>query len=333
MNQRMTLVNGRFEQTTIEFTLAEGDVVTFWFTYNNDTPAYETPEYSYTFGSNGDDDDDDDDDWEVVWEDTFDGSGAINRNNWNYHIGNGWNPGLDAFQGWGNGEWEWYREANVYRENGNLVIKAEYVDTPYNFNDRDWYQFSGRITTQGLASWKYGRIEARIAMPNTWATWPAFWMMGTTCDATVNGAGGGYDIMASNWSSCGEIDIMEHKNSSTEVCHNYFWDSRIGLFDWADGQNNENPSKNVYVGDVSQFHLYTIEWDTTQIRWYIDRDTNTEPTKVVQITAENQEEFHKEFFIILNLAISGIFTDYAEPNKADFPVYMYVDYVRVWQQK
>ena len=49
------------------------------------------------------------------------------------------------------------------------------------------------------------------------------------------------------------------------------------------------------------------------------------------ITAANQEEFHKPFHLILNLAIGGQFTN-AQPNQADFPLFMTVDYVRVWQK-
>jgi beta-glucanase (GH16 family) len=274
--------------------------------------------------------------WTVVWEDLFSGSGQPNPLNWNYHVGNGMNPGLGAFQGWGNGEWEWYRPENTYQQNGNLVIRADYLTTPMVIAGRNWYQRSGRITTKAKRSWKYGRIEARIAMPNAIATWPAFWMMGTACDDTTttsyNPPLSAYDVMASNWSSCGEIDIMEHRNSETVTFQNLFWDSRTGVFPWADGMNNEMPH-NSYVGNVTQFHLYTIEWEPTQIRWYVDRETNPTPVHTVDITASNKEEFQKPFHIILNLALSGQFTGYATPNPADFPLYMYVDYVRVWQRQ
>ncbi|ADO68979.1 glycoside hydrolase family 16 protein [Stigmatella aurantiaca] len=274
--------------------------------------------------------------WAVVWEDTFSTNGQPNAANWSYHAGNGFNPGNQSFSGWGNGEWEWYRPSNTYVQDGNLVIRADYNKTATRLQNRDWFQFSGRITTKGKKSWKYGRVEARIAMPSAVGTWPAFWMMGTACDDTVTTtytpAADRYDTMASNWSSCGEIDIMEHKNTETRTFQNVFWDSRTGLFPWADGQNNEQPS-NINVGNVTQFHLYSIEWEPTQIRWYVDRETNPSPVHTVDITAGNKEEFQKPFHIILNLALSGIFTGYLEPNPADFPMYMKVDYVRVWQRQ
>ena len=274
-------------------------------------------------------------DWTIVWQDNFDGSGPLDASSWSYHVGNGFNPGLGAFQGWGNGEWEWYRPENAFRENGVLVIRADYFSTPTRIGGRDWFQRSGRITTKGKRSWTFGRIEARIAMPVATATWPAFWMMGTACDDTVTTSASAtidrFDVMASNWSSCGEVDIMEHRNGETVTFQNLFWDLRTGLFPWADGQNAQQPGT-AGVGDATQFHLYTIEWEPTQIRWYIDRETNPSPVHTVDITAGNMEEFHRPFHLILNLALSGQFTGNAIPNQADFPLFMRVDYVRVWQR-
>ncbi|MFG6462749.1 beta-1,3-glucanase family protein [Roseateles sp. DXS20W] len=48
-NVRMTAANGRYEQ---KVTVASGNVIGYWFTYNNGTPAYDTPRFTYTV--NGD---------------------------------------------------------------------------------------------------------------------------------------------------------------------------------------------------------------------------------------------------------------------------------------
>lgn len=332
LNYRMTKVNNNhtFDVTGVP----SGATVRYFFTVGQLTGgAIDTAWTQFTMGTTqppptGN--------WAIVWEDTFSTNGQPNPANWNYHVGNGWNPGAGAFSGWGNGEWEWYRPENAYVQNGNLVIRADFNTTPTVIAGRNWYQRSSRITTKGKKSWTYGRIEARIAMPNDIGTWPAFWMMGTACDDTVTSNYAApmshYDVMASNWSSCGEIDIMEHRNLETVTFQNLFWDSRTGLFPWANGMNNEQPN-NINVGDVRQFHLYTIEWEPNQIRWYVDRETHPTPVHTVDITASNKEEFKKPFHIILNLALSGLFTGHAEPNPADFPMYMYVDYVRVWQKQ
>jgi beta-glucanase (GH16 family) len=316
--------------------LMAGAAVQYFFTVGLSTGAIDTASTTFTFTPTTTTTPPPTGGWAVVWEDTFDGSGQPSTANWNYHVGNGFNPGLAAFQGWGNGEWEWYRPENSFRQNGNLVIRADDNATATVIAGRSWFQRSGRLTTKGKKSWQYGRIEARIAMPNTVSTWPAFWMMGDACDDTVTTDPAApitrFDTMASNWSSCGEIDIMEHRNTETVTFQNLFWDSRTGLFPWADGQNNDLPGQ-ATAGDVSQFHLYTIEWEPTQIRWYIDRDTNPNPVHTVDTTPANMEEFRKPFHIILNLAISGQFTNNAQPDPAAFPVTMSVDYVRVWQRQ
>ncbi|HEX3045333.1 MAG TPA: glycoside hydrolase family 16 protein [Bacillota bacterium] len=341
--------------------LVTGNVITYNYTYNISGVQYDTPTYTYTVGStatatptqriatltptrrgtptrrvtptptrrgttptptqsgsymyNN-----------LVWSDEFDGT-ALNRSNWNYQIGNGYNPGSSAFDGWGNGEWEWYREANVSVSGGNLVIKGEYSSTPFVFNGQNWYQFSGRITTKNLRSWKYARVEARIKVPPIVSTWPAFWMMGNACDSTVNGGGGGYDKLPTNWASCGEIDIMEHKNADSQICSNYFYDTRTGVYPWASDTNANAPTWTGGV-DISQYHTYAVEWNSSTLKYYLDGRV----IKTVSVNASNQEEFHTQnWFVILNMAISGTFTGPTTPNQADFPCYMYVDYVRVYQ--
>jgi beta-glucanase (GH16 family) len=265
----------------------------------------------------------------LVWEDQFDGA-TIDRNNWNFFVGNGYNKGSGTFDGCGNGEWEWYRPENASVSNSNLVIKAEYLDAPYVFGGNNWYQFSAKLVTQGLKSWTYGLFEARIKLPSATATWPAFWLLGDSSDGTVNGAAGGYDYLPTNWSSCGEVDILEHRNMDTQYVTNMFWDSRTGLFPWAATTNNSAPAW-YNVTDVTQYHLYSLEWTPTEIKWYIDRDVNPTPLRTTTISGANQEEFRKPMFILLNMAIAGQFPG-TTPNKADFPLNMYVDYVRVWQK-
>ena len=105
--------------------------------------------------------------WNLVWADEFNGTGQPDATNWNYVVGNGWNPGSASFDGWGNGEWEWYRPENAYQSGGSLVIRADYSSTPlFVAGGRNWYQTSARITTKGKRSLQYGAVEARIQLPN-----------------------------------------------------------------------------------------------------------------------------------------------------------------------
>ncbi len=297
--------------------LASGQSIVYSFTYNTSGSQYDTSNTTWTMTASSTYS-------TLVWSDEFNGS-SLNRSNWNYQIGNGYNPGSGGFDGWGNGEWEWYRTDNVSVSSGNLVIKGEYLSSPLTIQGRTWYQFSGRITTKGLRSWQYGRVEARIKLPTATATWPAFWMMGSACDTTVNGATNGYDVLPTNWSSCGEIDIMEHKNDETQICSNLFWDTRIGVYPWASGSIASNATWTTGV-DVSQYHVYAFEWNSTTMTWYLDGRA----IKTQDCSSASMEEFRQPFFILLNLAIAGQFTG-TTPVQSQFPIYMYVDYVRVYQ--
>ena len=265
--------------------------------------------------------------WNLVWSDEFNGSGQPSSTNWNYHVGNGYNAG--AFAGWGNGEWEWYRPEECYQSGGNLVLRGEYFSSPTNIAGRNWYQRSCRITTDTKRSIQYGKIEARIQMPNANGSWPAFWMMGDTCDDTSTSNYGApityYDIMATNWASCGEVDIMEHKNSETTVYNNIFWDMRTGVFPWTAGQN-ANYMTTYNSGNVNTFHTYAIEWTASSIRWTFDGNQ----THLIDTTPATLEEFRKPFHLILNLALGGAFPA-MDPVQSQFPLYMNVDYVRVYQ--
>jgi beta-glucanase (GH16 family) len=236
-------------------------------------------------------------------------------------VGNGYNAGLPGFQGWGNGEWEWYRPEQSYLQNGKLVIRADDLSSPTTIAGSSWYQRSGRLTTQGKHAWSHARVEARIALPVQSSTWPAFWMMGESNDGTYTSDDaapiGTYDQMATNWPSCGEIDILEHVNADTKTYQNLFWDTRTGLLPWASGITADDPSTYA-VGDVTQFHVYAMEWDAANISWYIDNVR----VKTRSVAAANQEEFHQRFFIILNLALATVTLSWT-PSTDDVGVVAY----------
>ena len=82
------------------------------------------------------------------------------------------------------------------------------------------------------------------------------------------------------------------------------------------------------MSEVSR-HFMCIVWSGLQHKcdgWL----TVTSPRRR-NISPANMEEFQKPFHIILNLALSGQFTGGAIPIQSEFPLYLYVDYVRVYQ--
>jgi len=224
----------------------------------------------------------------LVWSDEFDGT-SVNSSKWNNITGN---PGV-------NNEKEYYQPANTAVTGGNLVITARQQSVggqPYT---------SGKLETYGKFSTTYGRIEARIKLPMVQGTWPAFWMLGNSINT---GAG---------WPTCGEIDIMEHVNTSNTILGTMHWNGGSGHVQYGN-------SINTTPGD---YHIYAVEWDAGSIRWYVDNTLYV--TGNIANNINNTGAFHNPFYIILNLAIGGDLPGNTIDNGA-LPTTMMVDYVRVY---
>lgn len=229
--------------------------------------------------------------WQLVWQDEFNGSIGPD---WVFETGTG-------TDGWGNAELQYYRQENATIENGALVITAKHE----NFGGKQYT--SARLKTQGKKSWKYGRIEARIKIPSFMGSWPAFWMLGDNISQVV-------------WPRCGEIDIMEHVNTEGVVHGTMHW--------FADHINsNANYSGNIAT-NVTDWHVYAIEWDANYIRWF--RDGVQYHVADISNGVNGTSELHGNFFILLNFAIGGNWPGFTVDNNA-FPAKMYVDWVRVYQ--
>ncbi|CAM3878648.1 Beta-glucanase precursor [Vibrio aerogenes CECT 7868] len=229
--------------------------------------------------------------WQLVWHDEF--TNSIGPD-WVFETGNG-------ASGWGNNELEYYQRENATVENGNLVITAKKQ------NSHGFKYTSARMKTQGLQSFKYGKIEARIKLPNGSGLWPAFWMLGRNIDSV-------------SWPYCGEIDIMEHVNNESQTHGTIHWQA----------DKYANYTGHSFNIDVTQYHTYTVEWDKGEIRWYVD-GTMYHVANILN-NINGTDEFHKEFFILFNLAVGGNWPGF-NIDDSKMPAKMYVDYVRVYQDK
>ncbi|MBN1410569.1 MAG: carbohydrate-binding protein [Spirochaetales bacterium] len=194
--------------------------------------------------------------------------------------------------GWGNAELETYTNstANCNQSGGYLNITA--------LNSGGYT--SSRIKSRYNRT--YGRVEARLKVPMGQGLWPAFWMLGTNINSGVA------------WPGCGEIDIMEHINTEGQT-HGYIhWDS------------GGHASYGTAVGcSPGNFNTYSILWDSSAIRWYVNGAQFLEANILNNINST--EEFHRPFFIILNLAVGGNWP--GSPNSSTaFPAVYQIDYVR-----
>lgn len=235
--------------------------------------------------------------WNLVWSDEFDGT-SVNTSNWSFETGGG---------GGGNNELEYYTNgSNATVSGGMLTITANRSSGGLSC----WYgtcQYtSARMVTRGKREFTYGKIEARMALPVGQGLWPAFWMLGT-------------NIGSVGWPACGETDIMEHINSESQVYGTIHWDAG-GYASYGGSTGVSNPAA---------FHVYTIEWTPDSIKWFVDGAQYHEAN--IQNNINSTEEFHRSFFILLNLAVGGNWP--GSPNgSTPFPARLYVDYVRVYEQ-
>ncbi|MCR5886505.1 family 16 glycosylhydrolase [Hymenobacter sp. J193] len=201
--------------------------------------------------------------------------------------------------GWGNNEKQYYQRANATVNGTDLMITARRENVgglPYT---------SARMKTQGVKQFTYGKIEARIKMPLGQGLWPAFWMLG----ANIGQVG---------WPACGEIDVMEHINSESKVYGTVHWDSN-GHAEY--GGNTVTTPQN--------YHVYTVEWEPTYIRWFVDGVKYHEIN--IAGNTGGTEEFQRPFFLLLNLAVAGNWPGQTV-DESKLPATMYVDYVRVFQK-
>ncbi len=255
--------------------------------------------------------------WQLVWSDEFNGTvnAAPDSSKWTYDLG---------YDCCGNNEIETYTNStkNVFQDgNGNLVIRA--------ISDGAGDYTSGRIKTEGLASFTYGIVEARIKLPFGQGIWPAFWMLGT-------------NITTVNWPTCGEVDIMENFGAwKSNPGANYQFKNAGTIHGPAANVNNPpdyppsgiGTSFTLPFGETiyDDYHVYSIQWAKDSIQFFVD-GTPYQTLTPSSLTGNDMWVFDAPFFLILNQAIGGPNTFLGPPDSTTvFPSDMVVDYVRVYQ--
>lgn len=229
--------------------------------------------------------------YKLVWRDEFNKDGLPDSTKWGYDIGG---------SGWGNNELEYYtnRVENARVKNGTLKIttkKESYSGSEFT---------SARLLTKNKFAFTYGKVVARAKLPFGKGTWPAIWMLGSNIDTA-------------DWPGCGEIDIMEHAgNRLNKIYGTLHYPGHSG----ADGDGSTMMVKNV----TGVFHIYSMEWDSTAIKIYVDGKLNH------KVANSDKVPFNHDFFLIMNVAMGGGFGGLIDP--AFKSAAMEVDYIRVYQK-
>ena len=256
----------------------------------------------------------------LVWSDEFNTDGRPDPANWTYETGYVRNH-----------EAQWYRPESAEVRDGCLVITGEHHEQPlpnprgngrrfgfgFGGDNRPIEYTSACLITKGLHSFRFGRIEARIKAPLMEGSWPAFWTLG----------------VSENWPSCGEIDIFEYYKEL--VLANFCWSAAEGQ--WSPEWNTVRVPLGNYRKDdpewADKFHVYAMDWDENRIVLSVDgRAVNDSSVAEVRNARFRSvaNPFHQPHYLLVNLALGG--DNGGDVTKLPFPVYMYVDYVRVYQK-
>ncbi len=270
--------------------------------------------------------------WKLVWHDEFEGH-EIDRTKWDFDIGNGffdyknhaWVPG------WGNEELQYYTDspANAQVQDGRLTIRAVkealhgcgYTSARLKTRKRDGTP---------LFTTRYGRVEFRAQVPWGKGLWPALWML-----PQQDSYGG--------WAASGEIDLMEIVGEKPhEVLNSIHFGS---TYPHRSLITTVHPLPNGSL--VSDWHVYTVEWEPGEIRFYVDGvHTSThdhwwscgklkdgqgvEAAKAADIHPW-PAPFDQPFYLVMNVAVGGNFPGVPNPE-THFPAELVVDYVRVYEK-
>lgn len=269
------------------------------------------------------------DGYRLVWQDLFDGD-VLNRDRWNIEV-NG--------DGGGNHELQYYSDSpeNVLvgddgRGNSCLILTAIRRD----YNNKSFT--SGRVNSKNLISFKHGKIEASIRLPKTAdGLWPAFWMMGNDYDQV-------------GWPRCGETDILEMGNADgikNGTQDRYFNGAMHWGQGWPAASHAKASTKNYSLQD-DEYHLFTVIWDEDAVSMFVDLDVFPKQTpyfkmKIPYDDPDNEwspgNYFHKENFILFNVAVGGDFTGIHDPaaitalnDENGQKASMYINYIKIYQK-
>ncbi|MET0296647.1 MAG: glycoside hydrolase family 16 protein [Microbacterium sp.] len=210
--------------------------------------------------------------------------------------------------GYGNGEQQVYtaRPENLSLDgNGSLRITAR-QETFIDPRGITGNYTSGRIETK--TRFAYGRIEARIKVPQGPGLWSAFWLYGD-------------DRNGQDWPAVGEVDIMELLGNTRDL-HSTVIGGRTSGERWT--------RQGTTLGSApfaDEWHVYAVDWTKDALIFSVD---GRETYRLLRssLSSDEQWPFDRPSSITLNLAVGG---SWPGPPNTDtvFPAEMLVDYVRV----
>jgi len=262
--------------------------------------------------------------WTKVWGDEFSGT-EVDSRRWTYSPRHGaaWNRYL--------------AETPAEREKVNVIENGYYnswcIPTPAEFTAETAPMISGGIISSGRFQVCYGKIEARVKTNPFSGNFPAFWMMPAYSELQETGLSG--------WPNDGEIDIWEQintENSHYGTIHSG-WTGWNSYNHWPEAPRQASPTSSCRTWcDASLWHVYALEWEAEELRWYIDgkhvftyKNTHYSEPDSKYYLEKVTWPFDKQFYIILNQSVGN--GSWANNPDMGHEYLTQFDYVRVYQRK
>ncbi len=239
----------------------------------------------------------------LLWEDQFNGNGAVDPSNWGFQIGR-----------WGatSGEQQYYTDStnNASVNGGSLNITArkerppDRKGTPNNFT-------SARVVSIGKQSVTPPvRLEASIRMPQQAGLLPAFRLLGLEP---------GHEY---SWPRQGEIDIVEIPGT---------YGPSFNIHGPAVNNSNTDIKTGSDIPPLSDgFHTYRVDWYPDRITWFVDGTAHYTVTKAqYEAMGGNWTPFSGAWphYVLFNLAVGNDWVGKV-PASTRFPQTMSVDWVK-----
>lgn len=195
----------------------------------------------------------------LVWSDEFDGD-ALDTSKWGYEW---W---VTMRKG---GYWH---EDMVSVEDGNLIIRAQYLDRPLenryydkwhdqiNFEEYKPGWYTGQVVTRGKYEQCYGYYEVRCMLPAATGLWSAFWMMN---EGVYNVDGSGQDGT--------EVDVFESFNYKDHWWGNDCVSTGIHYDGYGENEGSASIGRYFVENDpYTEYNTYGVEWNPDEYIFYIN---------------------------------------------------------------
>jgi autotransporter-associated beta strand protein len=234
---------------------------------------------------------------------------------WQYHWGDEFNDSTLDMMKWSvNYPWGPTHNHDAYMSADNVILGDGTLTLEATRQSQGGKPFSSGAVSTGYTKFTVsgGYIEARILLPDTPGSWPAFW--------------GLYQ----GWPP--EADIMEYP-IDTAAGSGYSQDQYHTAFHYSTGSGNAAGAGQVNPGSAGDlggsYHNFGMEWRADDwVGFYFDG------ALVSQFGTDSAIAQMENMYLILNYAVGGW---PGQPNTTEWPNghtdEMKVDWVRVWKQE